>query len=635
MNNWFSRLASKKHLLIAIPLVTLSAYFLVERIGGASNHPDTNVVAAYQGGVVTKEQVLTHYQSMAPQDQKALRSVEGLQHVVQDLAVHVVIERWANERQVDTKESFKRAMKNAADVVTLYDVAKQMHEFDVRVEESEIQKYFDDNRAKFAGKSLTEVKEQIRDVLHTQSEKKVIDDFLKELRANASIVVNANLLDVPEPGDAELQAYYESNPEQFREPDRVRVDEIRVKAKDKADRALARIQSGEGFSQVALETNDPSVVANTDGSTLRQAQGGLSLTPSFIARGARGAAFDASVFILDNNQVSKVFQEADTYVIVRVVEKRAGRVKSFGEVREQIAAKLRAEREKTYFVEKKNEILFTLNAVRYTLGDFREEYAALPAYVRAQYASRGAQRQLLDAIIDRLLILQSVPARMAQSKNQKEMEETRRHVLAQILHEEEMEGKLDVTDQEVAEHYQKNPRHYAASPKAKISYIRVGRGMDDASRQAARQKIETAYNRLRPAVPWQPGEEFAAVARQVSEDADTAQDGGALDAWIEHPNGLIFDLDTLMFFDTVLSLNKGELSPIFAAGDSYYIILVREKVEAQVQPLDQVRDLVRADVRDAKHKKALEQFEQELLRRMGLTIHADRLQQLLTELDVR
>lgn len=618
MKNWLSQLARKKYLLVVIVLVAFSLYFFGERIWGAPNHPDANVVAAYRDGVITKEQIITCFQLMSPQDQKTLRSVDGLQHVVQDLAIHSVVERWAQERQTDSKESFKRAMKNAADSVTLYDVAKQMHEFDVKVEESEIQKYFDDNRTQFAGKTLAEVKEQIRETLHAQNEQKVIDDFVKQLRANASITINANLLDVPEPSDAELQAYYQSNAEQFREPDRVRVDEIRAKAKDKADRALARIQAGEEFYQVALEINEPSFVPNAE----------------FITRGSRDAAFDSNVFTqsVDNDQVSKVFQEGDAYVIVRVAEKRAGRAKSFDEVREQIASKLRVEREKTYFAEKKNEILFTVNAVRYTLGDFRQEYDALPDSIRAHYVSREEQRQLLDAIIDRLLVLQSVPAKLAQSKNQKEMEETRRHVLAQILHEEEMEGKLDVTEQDIAEHYQKNPRHYATSPKAKISYIRVSRGVDDASRQAARQKIDAAYNRLRPAAPWQPGEDFAVVASQVFEDAETAKRGGALDNWVALEANALLDLETLYFMETILALRQGEISPPFAAGDSYYIVLVREKVDAQAQPLDKVREIVRADVRNAKHAAALKQFEQELLRRMDLKIHEDRLNELVVEL---
>lgn len=619
MNSWLSRLAGKKYWLVVIPFLALGAFLLTERINGAPNHPDTNVVAAYQDGVITKEQVVAHYRMASPQDQPVLRSIEGVRHLVQDLAVHAVVERWANERQVDTKETFRRAMKDAADVVTLHDVAQRMHEFDVKVEESEIQKYFDDNRDQFKDKSLTQVKDQIRDLLHAQKESQVVNNFLKELRANATIFVSADLLDVPTPTDAELQTYYQNNLDAFREPDRVRVDEIRVKAKDKADRALARIQAGEDFSQVALEMGDPAAPASDD----------------LISRGTRGAAFDANVFTqsVGEGEVSKVFEENGAYLIVRVREKRAGRVRPFDEAREAIAARLRGEREKSYYADKKNEILLSVNGIRYTLGDFLDAFGnALPANLRALYASREEKRQLVDGIVDRLLVLQSVPAKMAQSQNQKEIEETRRHVLAEILHDEEMEGKLDVTDAEIEEHYKQNPRHYATQPKAKISYIRVGRGTDDASRKTARQKIETAYRRLQPDLPWQKVEDFATVAREVSENAETAQNGGALENWIAPPPALIMDADSHLFFETIFSLKAGEISPAFAAGDSYYIVLMREKVDSQPQPLDKVRDLARADVRDVKHKQALDKFEQKLVQRMDLKIHEDRLSEVVQEL---
>ncbi len=616
MNHWLSGLANKKYLLVLLPLLAVGAFMLVSRLNAIPNHPDLNVLAVYRDGIVTKEQVVEHYRMVPPQDQPMLRSVEGVRQLIQDLAVHAVVEKWATERQVDTKETFRRAIKDAADVVTLHDVAQRMHEFDVKVEESEIQKYFDDHRGQFKDQSLTQVKEQIRSLLHAQKEQTVVDDFLKQLRVNATVTVNADLLDAPAPAEADLQAYCQNNLDAFREPDRVRVDEIRVKAKDKADRALARVQAGEDFSQVAFETNDPSFVANSD----------------FIARGARGAAFDANVFTLGDGQVSKVFQDADAYVVVRLAEKRAGRLKSLDEVRETMAAKLRGDREQSYYAEKKNENLLSVNGIRYTLGDFLEEYNALPAEIRAHHSTGEQKRQLLDAIADRLLILQSVPARMAQSQNQKEIDETRRHVLAEILHDEEMEGQLDVTDMEIQEHYQQNPGHYSMAPKVKISYLRVGRGTDDASRQVAVKKAQAAYKRLQPDWPWEKGEDFATVAREVSEDPETAQKGGALEDWVTLPSGVVMDPEAHLFYESVLSLRAGEISPPLAAGDSYYIVLVREKVDAQPQPLDQVRELVRSDVRDAKHQQALTKFQQELVQRMDLKIHEDRLTLVAQEL---
>ena len=616
MNIVHSWLFGREYAFIIIPVLAIGIVLLAVKLNRPPDHPDLNVVAAYREGLITKEQVVDHFRMASAQDQLALRSVEGAKHVIQDLAVHAVMEKWATERQVDTKETFRSAMKDAADAVTLHDVAQRVHELDVQVEESEIQKYYDEHRDQFQDQSLTQAKDQIRNILHAQKEQVVVDEFIKQLRANATVTMNADLLMAPPPSDSELQSYYQSHLDDYREPDRLRVDEIRVKAKDKADRALARIQAGEDFSQVAFETNDPTFVSNAN----------------WIARGTRGTAFDSIAFVLGEGEVSKVFQEGDMYAIVRVAQKSAGRLKSLEEVHEIIAARLRAEGEQAFAAANKDEVLLSVNGIRYTLGDFLGEYIALPADIRAHHSSPQDKKQLVDAIADRLLILQSVPARMAQSQNQKEMEETRRHVLAEILHEEEMEGKLEVTDQEIEEHYRQNPQHYAISPKAKISYIRVGAGVDDTSRKSARDKIQTAYGRVRPAVPWQSGEDFAMVAREFSEDQQTAQKGGDLDSWIEIPPNALLDLETLHFFETVLALNQGDISPVFAAGDSYYIVRVREKVEGQPQPLDKVRDLVRSDMQDVKHQKALEQFEQELVQRMDLKIHDDRLNQVVQEL---
>lgn len=606
----------KRYLLLVIPLVGLGLYLLANQLNGVPNHPDQNVLAVYRGGLVTKEQVVAHYRMASSQDQLALRSVGGVRHLIQDLAEHAVVEQWATERQVDTKETFRRALKDATDAVTIRDVAQRMHEFEVKVEESEIQKYFDERRDQFQGQSLTQVRDQIQELLHAQKEQGVIDDFIKQLRANATITINADLLDVPAPAEADVQAYYQNRLDAFREPDRVRVDEIRVRAKDKADRALARIQAGEDFSQVAFETNDPSYVANSD----------------WIGRGVRGTEFDDNVFILSEGQVSKVFLSDGNYLVVRVAGKSVGRVKSLEEVRSTVVAQLRAEREQSYYAEKKSEVLLAVNGIRYTLGDFLDEYNALPADVRAQHSTREDKRQLVQAIADRLLILQSVPAQMAQSQNQKEVEETRRHVLAQILHDDELGGQLDVSDAEVEAHYKQNPGHYASAPKAQISYIRIGRGTDDASRKAAAEKIQATYQRIRPTLPWQTGEDFAAVARQVSEDPQAAQNGGAMEGWISLPPGALMDADTHAFFTTVLSLPAGGIAPPLTLGDSYYLVLVREKVDEQPQPLDKVRELAREDVRTLKHQQALERLGQQLAQRMELKIHEDRLAQVAEEL---
>ncbi len=72
----------------------------------------------------------------------------------------------------------------------------------------------------------------------------MIDDFIKQLvptPLSRSMPICSMFLP---PAEADVQAYYQGHLDRFREPDRVRVDEIRVSAKDKADRALAALRRG-------------------------------------------------------------------------------------------------------------------------------------------------------------------------------------------------------------------------------------------------------------------------------------------------------------------------------------------------------------------------------------------------------
>src|SRR3990170_321108 len=80
---------------------------------GRGNHADRNIVAAYDGGVITRETLLERWRT-APADQQAtMRTPEGIDLTVRSMAVHAVLERWARERRLDAREMFIRAMRQA------------------------------------------------------------------------------------------------------------------------------------------------------------------------------------------------------------------------------------------------------------------------------------------------------------------------------------------------------------------------------------------------------------------------------------------------------------------------------------------------------------------------------------------
>lgn len=591
---------------------------------GRGNHPDRNIVAAYRGGLITKEALLERWRTAPPEEREAIRTPEGMGLTIQSLAVHAVMERWAQERRLDAREMFTRAMREATQEIGIHDVEQRLHESDIRVEEGEIQQYFEANRDKFKDRTLTQVREEIRNILHARKENAAVEAFLKRLRDSATITVDTELLRVPEPSREEVTAYYLANRDRFVEPDQLRIEEIQIDAtgdaedaRARAEKARARLQAGEALETVAIATGG-------------WASGGVD----FVARGSRGPAFDTNVLPLNEGGLSPVFKEGNSYFIVRLIERRRERRKGLEEVEEEIRSILRTEQERQRLAENKSRTLVVINGQRYTLGDFLADAESIPPQHQHHFQGFEGRRKLLDQLIERLLVLQSASAQMADLRNQADIEQTRRHLLAEMLHQDEMAAEKEPMEEDLRQYFQSHQARYQPPQRLKISLIEVRQGGTGEAEQQARVKAEAALKRIRPPrlLFWRRGEDFAAVAREVSENRETAQKGGELDGWFTHGGGVLMDVESHNAYAQILSLRSGEVSDVMPLRDRYYLVKVRERLELPPLPFDQVKEAVRSDVRQGRHKEVLERMERELVKRMDLMIHEDRVKDLLAEM---
>jgi len=605
-------------------LLALGTGLALRSSWGRGNHADRNIVAAYEGGVITKEALLERWGKAPGEERAAMRTPEGIGLTIQSLAVHAILERWARERRLDAREMFARAMREATQEIGIHDVEQRLHESEIRVEEGEIQQYFEANRETFKDRTLTEAREEIRKILHARREETAVQAFLKRLRDGATITVDADLLRVPEPSREEVAAHYLANRDRFLEPDRVRIEEIQIDttgdasdAQARAERARARLQAGEELGAVA-----PAV------------GGWASRGEGFVARGSRGPAFDANVLSLSEGGLSPVFREGNSLFVVRLLERRRERRKALDEVEVEIRSTLRAERERQRYAENKTRTLVVINGQRYTLGDFLAEAESIAPQHRHHFEGFEGKRQLLDRLIERLLILQSASGRMADLRNKEDIEETRRHLLAEMLHQEEMAAEKDPTEEDLKQYFQGNQSRYQPRPRLKISLIEIRREETEEADRRARAKVEAALKRVRPAglLFWRRGEDFAAVAREVSEERETAQKGGEMDGWFTHPGAVLMDLESHAAYTQISSLRAGEVSDVIPMGDRYYIVRVRERQELPPLPFDRVKDEVRADVVRERHREVLARMERELVKRMNLVVHEDRVSEVLAEM---
>jgi peptidyl-prolyl cis-trans isomerase D len=604
-------------LLIAIVIVA-AVVWISSRSGSLSapQPPAPDVIATFNGGQITIADLEQHLELLVPDEfQEVMNSPHTLELVVQDMVTDELARQWAVERQPDTDETFAHTMEHITEEINLESFDSQLHEDTTIVSESEIQNYYYTNREQFGDQTLDAVRETIRQTLVADREQGYIEEYIQRLKDNASITRSFELLDVPAPTEDELRRYYDENADQFILPGQVTVDELEFPigqdesaARREADDALLSLRSGATFEQLAQENTSIAFTA-----------------ASSVPEGSRGSEWETVVFALTAGEISGVFRAGDSFYIVRLIASEDERTQAFEEVRDLILPIVQQQQTDVWFQENADRTLFTIKGRRYTLGQFYQEYQELSPIVQAQFVGSEGMRNLAEQLIERLLLVEDTYDQLLDSQNQPLTDETRLQVLKQMLHQENVDDQIEVTDEEMQQFYNENQDLMALPAQARIRYIRIGLGSSEDETQRARDRADEAYNRLVPGA-LQTGEDFATIAQEYSEDPETAADGGELPGWIGEGADLLAEAELHPFHERVLTLQPGEISPIFEFGDSLYIVQVIERTEAETLTFEQAQPYIQEILYQQEHETLTVQLENSLLEQAGFTIYPSVLQ---------
>ncbi|MFQ5953240.1 MAG: peptidyl-prolyl cis-trans isomerase [Candidatus Omnitrophota bacterium] len=616
---------------------------------------DENVVATFDGGVITKVQLkeeLVKRLKRFPRCEKhqkcpthgfdhskcaetepceqhsdcgelhqRLENFEGLKELVKTMVTETTIRKWVKEKGIERRENVQHGLKHIADEVNLSSLHLKTHEDKIDPDEIEVRQYYEENLEKYQGRPLEEAKYEIENTLRKKKEEKYIPELIEELRKNAVVTKNFDLLKVEEPADSELQQYYFLHRDEYRQPQRVKIQQIKIKigadtpeerAKAKAEDALVKLRSGETFEAVAQKFSDGDYAQD----------GGKA--PDYIAKGSLGKEFDEKVFSLQKGRTSDVFKASDSYYIVKLLDKKDEEQQPFYEVREQVKEAVNKEKLKSQLEINKNEALFTIHGKRYTVGDFQREFAELSKAQQQRYASFEAKKELIEQMIVRELLLEESHDEMLDVENKEQIEALKEHILQHVLHREEVDEKVEVTDDEAKEYHSENKKRYALPERAKISYIRVGIRTGGEEEKRASAKAAEAYSKI------SSGEPFASVASEYSEDW-TAKSGGEVDEWVYQRQDFFHAAAGCAFHENVFRLKEGEVSKPFEYQHSLYIVKVREREEKRQQSFEEVKEHVKEELAAEKHQKRVAELEEELYNRSKLTIYDDALADLVKE----
>src|SRR5699024_1467448 len=153
----------------------------------------------------------------------------------------------------------------------------------------------------------------------------------------------------------------------------------------------------------------------------------------------------------------------------------------------------------------------------------------------------------------------------------------------------------ELTADELKRYYDQNKSRFTNPARVKLSHIQVSvaAGATQSERDDALEKANQRLAKVK-----ENPESFAEVAKEYSEDAGTAKNGGDL-GWITQgtwPSSL----DNAIF-----ALGQGEISDVIDGQGGYHIFLASEVQPEEVQSYDEIKDTLQDEVR---HQLGAERF---------------------------
>lgn len=157
-----------------------------------------------------------------------------------------------------------------------------------------------------------------------------------------------------------------------------------------------------------------------------------------------------------------------------------------------------------------------------------------------------------------------------------------------------------VSDEEAKKYYDENSQMFMQPEQISASHIliKVAPDADEATKSEARAKMEELKSRLKE------GEDFAALAQEVSEGPSGAQ-GGDLGYFSRGQMVKPFE-------DAAFALNVGEVSDIVETQFGYHIIKVVDKKPESKVPLEDIQDRVKDYLKQEKVKTQVRAHVDEL-----------------------
>ena len=169
-----------------------------------------------------------------------------------------------------------------------------------------------------------------------------IEEFSKGILTQALIDTQVNKsVTVP---DGEIEEYYKTHQDEFKVPEKIKVSHILISVapdapekekkekQEQAEEILSKVKAGEDFAALAKKYSEDTKTKN---------KGGML---GFFSKGSKDSALEEAAFALKKGEVSNLIRTSKGYQIVKLIDRKEAKTKSFEESKNRISNKLQQQK---------------------------------------------------------------------------------------------------------------------------------------------------------------------------------------------------------------------------------------------------------------------------------------------------
>lgn len=260
----------------------------------------------------------------------------------------------------------------------------------------------------------------------------------------------------------------------------------------------------------------------------------------------------------------------------------------------------------------KSEVVARVGSTKITRADLNRRLAELPPFSQQEFAGPEGIMRLLDRMVEEEVLYQAALSEgYASDPEVVEMiEKVRRRAMIQTYYEKEIEGTLEIPEEEIVDFYENSEiskSDWFMVP-ARIRFRHIMTETEARATEARRRVLA--------------GESFSEVARDMSIDTGTREAGGLLPS-VERGKGVPSSGLSPQDVERLFEWKEGEITQPFRSGRAWHIAMIDDKIEEGKKPLEQVRAQIVQSLRPRHMNKHFEETMERLRTEYRATTNED------------